>query len=204
MDQVFKLHGLPWSITSDRDLIFLSMIWSKLFQIQGVSLNKSTAYLQSNDQTEIVNNCLETCLRCKCSNKPSSWSKWLVLAEWWYNTNFHSSIQTTPYEVDYGQASLIHLSYLPRETTNFTVECILNAREDFHLLCAQNLMSQHADKHCSDPNLEIHNVFHVPQSKLNLVPHIIYHNWLNLLLQKVKQAILDKKIVKRGHITATK
>lgn len=105
MDNVFKLHGLPSSITSDRDPIFISSFRSELFQIQGVSLNKSTAYHpQSNGQTEVVNKWLETYLRCMCSDKPSNWSKWLTLAEWWYNTNFHSSIQTTPYEVVYGQA----------------------------------------------------------------------------------------------------
>ncbi len=33
---------------------------------------------------------------------PSKWSRWLTLAEYWYNTSFHSSLGTTPFEVLYG------------------------------------------------------------------------------------------------------
>lgn len=44
LNQVFKLHGFPSTIISDRDPIFLSNVWNELFQLQGVSFNKSTAY----------------------------------------------------------------------------------------------------------------------------------------------------------------
>ena len=51
-----------------------------------------------------------------CVDSPQQWPKWLPLAEWWYNTTFHSAIQTTPYEVVYGQPPPIHLPYLPGES----------------------------------------------------------------------------------------
>jgi hypothetical protein len=35
MDQVFKLHGMPHSIVSDRDPTFTSNFWQELFKIQG-------------------------------------------------------------------------------------------------------------------------------------------------------------------------
>lgn len=44
LDNIFKLHGLPSTITSDRDPIFLSTVWSELFKLQGVALHKSTTY----------------------------------------------------------------------------------------------------------------------------------------------------------------
>lgn len=154
LTRIFKLHGLPSTITSDRDPIFLSKVWNELFQLQGVALNKSTAYHpQSDGQTEVVNKCLETYLRCMCSEKPTAWFQWLALAEWWYNTNYHSSIHTTPYEVVYGQPPPIHLPYLPGEASNEAVERTLSSREavihilKFYLLRAQNRMSQQADKH---------------------------------------------------------
>jgi hypothetical protein len=162
MDNIFKLHGMPDTITSDRDPIFVSRFWSEFFKLQGVALNKSTAYHpQSDGQTEVVNKCLETYLRCMCSSQPTSWSQWLSLAEWWYNTNYHTAIRTTPYEVVYGQPPPVHLPYLPGESTSITVNRSLAAREDtikllkFHLLRAQNRMKQQADKHRSDRSFKI-------------------------------------------------
>ena len=38
IDQVFKLHGLPASIVSDRDPVFTSIFWQEMFKIQGVNL----------------------------------------------------------------------------------------------------------------------------------------------------------------------
>jgi hypothetical protein len=44
MDQVFKLHGLPQAIISDRDMIFTSAFWKELFKLVGVDLRMTTAY----------------------------------------------------------------------------------------------------------------------------------------------------------------
>ena len=35
MNQVFKLHGMPHSIVSDRDPTFTSNFWQEMFKIQG-------------------------------------------------------------------------------------------------------------------------------------------------------------------------
>jgi hypothetical protein len=44
MDQVFKLHGMPHSIVSDREPTFTSNFWQELFKIQGTQLHLNTAY----------------------------------------------------------------------------------------------------------------------------------------------------------------
>lgn len=63
----------------------------------------STAYHpQSDGQTERVNQCLETFLRCYVHACPSKWSSWLHLAEYWYNCSFHSAIGRSPFEAMYG------------------------------------------------------------------------------------------------------
>ncbi|GAA0168270.1 hypothetical protein LIER_40531 [Lithospermum erythrorhizon] len=41
-------------------------------------------------------------LRCMCSDRPQDWCKWLSLAEYWYNRNYHSSLKKSPFEALYG------------------------------------------------------------------------------------------------------
>lgn len=92
------------AIVSDRDRVFTSALWKELFRLDDVQLQHSTAYHpQSDGQTERVNQCLETYLRCFVNSCPSKWSKWLAVAEYWYNTSDHSAIGRSPFEVLYGQ-----------------------------------------------------------------------------------------------------
>ena len=44
MDNIVKLHGLPSSIISDRDPIFVSYFWMELFTAYKITLSLSTAY----------------------------------------------------------------------------------------------------------------------------------------------------------------
>jgi len=34
--------------------------------------------------------------------EPKKWSAWLLLADWWYNTNYHTSLKCTPFQALYG------------------------------------------------------------------------------------------------------
>lgn len=100
---IVKLHGFPLHIVSDRDPIFFSSFWRGIMHHSGTRLHYSTAYHpQTDGQTEVVNRCLEQYLRVFTVDQPSAWSEFLSMAEFWYNTSFHSAAAMTPYEALYG------------------------------------------------------------------------------------------------------
>ena len=162
VDNIYKLHGLPKTIVSDRDKIFLSLFWKSLFEKLQVQLKFSSAYHpQTDGQTEIVNKCLESYLRCMTGEKPKDWVKWLPLAEYWYNTNFHSSTNTTPFEVVYGQPPPLHIPYVAKDSPVEAVDRTLQAREatiqllKFNLKKAQDRMKSQADRKRSEREFEL-------------------------------------------------
>nr|KAE8920838.1 hypothetical protein PF009_g28872 [Phytophthora fragariae] len=60
LDLVFRHHGLPESIVSDRDPRFTSAFWTRLFALLGTRLLMSTAaHPETDGQTERVNRVLE-------------------------------------------------------------------------------------------------------------------------------------------------
>jgi hypothetical protein len=82
MDQVYKLHGLPDRIISNRDKVFTSPVWRDLFKLTDTQLLMSSSYHpQTGGQTERLNQCLEGFLRCNVHACPKQWAKWLSLAE---------------------------------------------------------------------------------------------------------------------------
>ncbi|GJW73776.1 putative mitochondrial protein [Tanacetum coccineum] len=162
LDIVYKLHGLPNTITSDRDKIFINTFWKELFKKLGISLQLLTAYHpQIDGQTEVVNRCLICYLRCMTSEQHKEWVNWLSLAEFWYNTNYHTAINTTPFKVVYGQTPLTHVSYMAGDSHVEVVDRTLVAREtiidalQFHLDRAQQRMKVFADRKRSDRSFEV-------------------------------------------------
>ncbi len=152
-DSVYRLHGLPGGIISDRDKIFMSQVWQDLFILMGVKLQMSTTYHpQMDGQTERINRCLETYLRCMCSQRPRSWYKWLSLAEWWYNTNHQSSLGMTLFQALYGYIPPTNLVVnLNRELHSSVEDWKIERDQMMQLLRerlqeAQNRMKQNADK----------------------------------------------------------
>ncbi|KAI0525242.1 hypothetical protein KFK09_004635 [Dendrobium nobile] len=150
--EVVRLHGVPESIISDRDKVFLSHFWRELFRMQGTVLKRSTAYHpQTDGQTEVVNRSVETYLRCFVSETPKQWAKWLAWAEYWYNTSFHSATKMTPFKVLYGRDPPHLVHYNHRSTPVSAVDQHLKERDQIleelkrHLLRAQQLMKKQAD-----------------------------------------------------------
>ncbi|CAH9099513.1 unnamed protein product [Cuscuta epithymum] len=162
IQEVVKLHGFPRTIVSDRDSLFLSSFWAELFKLAGTKLKYSTAYHpQTDGQTEVVNRYLETYLRCITGNRPKKWPQWLPWAEFWYNTNYHASLQTSPFKALYGhEPPTLILGDATRtaveEVTKLTAERNEMIKElKQNLAMAQNRMKQQADKNRRDVQLEV-------------------------------------------------
>ncbi|POM69963.1 DNA/RNA polymerase, partial [Phytophthora palmivora] len=98
LDSVFRYHGLPETIVSDRDSRFTGAFWDTLFQLLGTKLTMSTAdHPQTDGQTERVNRVLEDTLRSICAEAPRSWSDQLPMVEFALNNAVHASTGFTPF-----------------------------------------------------------------------------------------------------------
>jgi hypothetical protein len=140
-NMVCKLHGMPRSIVSDRDAIFLSQFWKELFRLGGTKLRMSSAYHpQSDGQTEIVNKVLQQYLRCFVHNQPHKWGLFLHWAEWHYNTAVHTSTGFTPFQIVYGRAPPALVDYVTGSITLQAVEATLMERDEVLQILKQKLL----------------------------------------------------------------
>ncbi|GJR12483.1 transposon ty3-I gag-pol polyprotein [Tanacetum coccineum] len=94
---------------------------------------------------------------------PKEWFKWIPLAKLWYNSNYHSAIDTTPFEALYGQSPPVHVPYIGGLSKVDVVDKSLIAREQaievmkFHLSRAQNRMKQQAGNNMFEREFEVGN-----------------------------------------------
>jgi hypothetical protein len=112
--EIFRLHGLPKTIVSDRDSRFMSTFWQELFRLVGTALTPSTSYHpQMDGQTEIVNKWVEGYLRNYVAGQQKAWARWLHLGEYCYNTTQHTSIGMSPFRAlySYDPLSFVEISF---------------------------------------------------------------------------------------------
>lgn len=162
LDNIFKLHGMPKSMVSDRDKLFTSSFWKELFNLMGTQLHMSTSYHpQTNGQTERLNRCLEQYLRAMVSQRPKHWVNWLPLAEWWYNSSYNNAILRSPYEALYGIKPCQICVPASHRSSIDTVEDFQVKREVMnHLLkeaitTAQNKYTHYANKKRTKTTFEV-------------------------------------------------
>jgi len=91
-DHVWKLHGLPNSIISDRSPQFVAGIMRELNTLLGIESKLSTAYHpQTDGQIERMNQELEQYLRMFIDHQQEQWPEWLGMAEFAYNNKVHTA-----------------------------------------------------------------------------------------------------------------
>jgi transposase InsO family protein len=103
IEHVYRLHGLPTVMISDRDPRFTSDFWQALLRHLGTKLNMSTAYHPETDgQTERTNRTIEQLLRAMIQPRHDNWASSLPIAEFAYNSSVHSSSKVSPFYANYG------------------------------------------------------------------------------------------------------
>ncbi|KAH7483616.1 hypothetical protein FOMA001_g6895 [Fusarium oxysporum f. sp. matthiolae] len=103
LKEVWKLHGLPQTIVSDRGPQFVAEFWKKLTQQLSINALLSTAYHPETDgQTERLNAVLEQYLRAYVSYLQDDWSRWLPLAEFAANSLKSETTGMSPFFANYG------------------------------------------------------------------------------------------------------
>ena len=106
-DNIYKLHGLPKGIVSDRDTKFTGAFWRALQKMVGTDLMMSTtSHPQTDGQTERANRSILQILRHFVNLIGSDWAQHLPTVEFAINSAVSTSTGKAPFELIYG--------YLPR------------------------------------------------------------------------------------------
>jgi transposase InsO family protein len=167
IDNVFKLHGLPQSIVTDRDTRFVSHFWRSLFGLLGIQLKPSTAYHpQTDGQTERTNRTLEQMLRNYINYKQNNWDSFLSLVEFAYNSAEQSSIGVSPFYCDLGRQPhtadtlMVKQDFKDKTHVHSTAtlmdelnDTMLKAREAMSK--AQEQQTKYADQHRRDATYQV-------------------------------------------------
>jgi len=103
-DNVWKLHGLPESIISDRGPQFIIRVMRELNTMLEINSKLSTMfYPQTDGQTERMNQELEQYLRMFINHCQEQWPEWLGTAEFIYNNKVQTSTKVSPFRANSGR-----------------------------------------------------------------------------------------------------
>ena len=103
-NNIWKLHGLPESMVSDRGPQFTVKLIKKLNRMLGIEMRLSTAfYSQTDEQTKQINQKLEQYLQFFVDHRQKNWPKWLASAEFIVNNKVHLTTKVSLFMVNYSR-----------------------------------------------------------------------------------------------------
>jgi len=103
-DRIFRHHGIPKSIISDRDKLFTSNYWATFVAEIGIKRKLSTAYHPETDgQTERTNRTMKTYLKIYSNHQQNNWVSLLPMAQIAYNNKLSEATGKTPFFAYHGK-----------------------------------------------------------------------------------------------------
>jgi transposase InsO family protein len=153
LHHVWKLHGLPRKVVSDRGTQFIAGFTKELYRLLGIKIAASTAYHpQTDGQTERANQELEQYLRLFTNERQEDWDDLLPMAEFQHNNRVHASTHETPFMLDTGRHPRMGFEPLSNpskiESVNEFKERMKSALEEARsaLIKAQEQMKTYYDR----------------------------------------------------------
>jgi hypothetical protein len=108
---VFKHHGLPKDIVSDRDPKFTSKFWWALWKRIGLKFKMNTSFRpQTDGETKIMSLVIQQFLRNYVVVDQQGWVDHLELAKFYYNNSEHSVIGATPFQIVMGKSPIVPIT----------------------------------------------------------------------------------------------
>ena len=105
-DEIWKLHGIPKKILSDRGLQFALRFIEELTKALRMKRMLSIAYYpQSDRQTERINQEIGTFLQHYVNYQQDNWMEWITAAEFYYNDKKHAATRQTLFVLNFGRHS---------------------------------------------------------------------------------------------------
>jgi hypothetical protein len=115
------LFRLPKTIIGDRDPRWTSSVWKFLAQLFDTRLVLSTSkHPQTDGQTEVMNQQLETMLHAYVQADQKDWAEWLDMLQLSYNNATHSLHKTSPAQLLLGYKPRTPLDYLTDDSQAIT------------------------------------------------------------------------------------
>ena len=163
-DHIYRLHGWPTSIVSDRDPRFTAELWQSLTSLTGTTLNMSTAdHPQTDGQAENANKTIISYLRSYVSTFQDDWDLYLTPAEFSHNDAVHTSTGYSPFFLNYGHHPLTPAaiaadspSLRPSNTSDFVTHLkSLHQRARQAMLKAQTAQTLATNRHRTHTTLPV-------------------------------------------------
>ena len=104
LDRLVRDHGVPITIITDRDKLFMSNYWKTISVAMGTKPKMSMAYHpQMDSQMEQANQVLEMYLRHYINQTHSNWVQLLPMAQLVINQHHSDSTRESPFFMNFGR-----------------------------------------------------------------------------------------------------